>query len=385
MRFKSKKEKYTEPYTRDGKTVQVPREREVQVPTLPRNWDRIGVRVVVGLVTVLTGAAITWSTWSIGELFQGGAGYIAAVVFDLAWAVCLLLTVLGRFDPDKRKFSDRLGWWLLIATMGLIFWHGMNRGSVGMAVGGAAVSLFAKVLWLGVMKHVHRDLSPEDQAWVESEISTANAMLAVADARRQAAQAEQRAALQLLAMERERAAMAEAYGLPVLDSAVAMPPGAVATGENSAVAGGGGATATQAPSVTGASATAALPAAVPTADLAAIVAAVLAAQGSAIAGGAGADATPDAEVIEDQDQDDAILPPLEPPTLSNLSKADAIRIAVRKRPELQPAQIAELLAGYDVQVSPDYVRQIRNRDQAERTAAELGDASGEVVPIRREG
>lgn len=384
MRTKLRKEKYTEPYTRDGKTVQVPREREVQMPALPRNWDRIGVRVVVGLVTVLTLAAITWSTWSIGELFQGGAGYIAAGVFDLAWAVSLVLTYLGRFDKKKREFSDNLGWWLLAATMGLIFWHGMEQGSVGMAVGGAAVSLFAKVLWLGVMKHVHRELSPEDQAWVQAEVSSANAMLAVADARRQAAQAEQRAALQLLAMERERAAMAEAYGLPVPDSVVATAPGAVATGGAGALAGAPGADAPQAPAVTGTSATAALPAAVPTVDVAAIVAAVLAAQGGASARGAGADATPDAEVIEDQDQDE-ILPPLEPPTLSNLSKADAIRIAVRKRPELQPAQVAELLAGYEVSVTADYVRQIRNRDQDALTSAELGDASGEVVPIRREG
>lgn len=373
MKFKTRKEPYTEPYTRDGKTVQVPREREVSMPVLPRNWDRIGVRVVVGLVVVLTLAAITWSTWSIGELLQGGAGYIAAGVFDLAWAVCLVLTYLGRFDPDKRKFSDSLGWWLLVATMGLIFWHGIERGSVGMAVGGAAVSLFAKVLWLGVMKHVHRELSPEDQAWVKAEISTANAMLAVADARRQAAQAEQRAALQLLAMERERAAVSEAYGLPVPDSAPAMPPGAVAPVQ-------GGASAT----VAGAPAPAELPAAVPPADVAAIVAAVLAAQGGASAPAPGADATAhDAEVIEDQD-DGTILPPLEPPTLSNLSKADAIRIALRKRPDLQPAQVAELLAGYDVQVTADYVRQIRNRDQDALTTAELGDAAGEVVPIRKE-
>lgn len=381
MKFRSKTEKYTEPYTRDGKTVQVPRTREVPEPVMPRNWDRIAVRVVVGLVVTLTGAAITWSTWSIGELLHGGPGYLAAGVFDLAWGVCILLTYLGRFDAEKREFSDRLGWALLIATMGLIFWHGMERGSVGMAVGGAAVSLFAKVLWLGVMKHTNRELSPEDQAWVKGEISSANAKMAVADARRQAAQIEQRAALQLLAMERERAAVADAFGLPHPDSATAPAPGASVTEAGAVAPVQGGATAT----VAGAPVPAALPAAVPTADLAAIVAAVLAAQGGASATAPSADAPQDAEVIEDQDQGDdgTILPPLEPPTLSNLSKADAIRIALRKRPDLQPAQISELLAGYDVQVSADYVRQIRNRDQDALTGAELGDAA--VVPIRREG
>ncbi|WP_371634518.1 hypothetical protein OG693_39915 [Streptomyces sp. NBC_01259] len=380
MKFRTTKERYTEDYTREGKTVSVPKTRDLPVPVMPRNWDRVGVRVAVVLVVALTLASITWSTWSIGELFKGGPGYIAAGVFDLAWGVCLLLTYLGRFDADKRTFSDRLGWWLLVATMGLIFWHGMNAGSVGMAVGGAAVSLFAKVLWLGVMKHVHRDLSPEDAAWVKATVSEANAKMAVADARRMAAQIEQRATLELLAMEKERDAMSRAFGLPVQSSAVAPAPVADATDTPGAVA--------------GADAPAAIAPAAPAVDVAAIVAAVLAAQSGASARGAGADEPQDADVIEDQDdehgyadqEDGELLPPLEPPTLSNLSKADAIRIALRKRPELAPAQISELLAGYDVKVTADYVRQVRNRDQEDAAAAARGLAgtSGEVVPIRKE-
>ncbi|MFB7484841.1 hypothetical protein ACFUEM_38675 [Streptomyces anulatus] len=380
MKFRTAKEQYTEDYTREGKTVSVPKTRNVPTPVMPRNWDRIGVRVAVVLVVTLTLAAIVWSTWSIGELFQGGPGYIAAGVFDLAWGVCLLLTYLGRFDPEKRKFSDNLGWWLLVATMGLIFWHGMDRGSVGMAVGGAAVSLFAKVLWLGVMKHVHRDLSPEDAAWVKATVSEANAKMAVADARRMAAQIEQRATLELLAMEKERDTLSQAFGLPVQPSAVAPAPLADATEHTRAVP--------------GADAPAALPTAAPAVDVAAIVAAVLAAQAGAPARGTGADEPQDADVIEDQEEEhayadqeeDDFMPPLEPPTLSNLSKADAIRIALRKRPELAPAQIAELLAGYDVKVTADYVRQVRNRDQEDAAAAARGEAgtSGDVVPIRKE-
>ncbi|MBK3583004.1 hypothetical protein JHN49_04490 [Streptomyces sp. MBT57] len=379
MKFRKEKQPYSEDYTRDGRTVQVTKERKVRVPVMPRNWDRIGVRVAVVLVVTLTFAAITWSTWSIGELFNGGPGYIAAGVFDLAWGVCILLTYLGRFDADKRVFSDRLGWALLIATMGLIFWHGMDMGSVGMAVGGAAVSLFAKVLWLGVMKHVHRELSPEDAAWVKATISEANAKMAVADARRMAAQIEQRATLEILAMERERDSMSRAFGLPVQSSAVVPAPVADATEHTRSVA--------------GADAPAALAPAAPAVDINAIVAAVLAAQGGASARGVSAEEPQDADVIEDQeehgyaDQEDGeLLPPLEPPTLSNLSKADAIRIAMRKRPELAPAQVSELLAGYDVKVTADYVRQVRNRDQEDAAAAARGLAgtSGEVVPIRKE-
>jgi hypothetical protein len=88
--------------------------------------------------------------------------------------------------------------------MGAIAWHGVLVGSIPLAVVGALVSLFAKILWLGIMKHIDRDLSQRDQAWVEAETSSANAKLALAGVRRQVARAEARAALELLAAEETR-------------------------------------------------------------------------------------------------------------------------------------------------------------------------------------
>lgn len=363
MRFKTVRETYAGEHTRDGITVPVTKTREVRLPVLPRNFDTLAVRFAVGLVGVLTLVAIVWSTWSIGELLNGGFGYLAAGVFDLAWLVCLVLEYLGRFDAEKRKFANRLGWALLVATMGAIFWHGMIVGSVGMAVTGAAVSAFAKVLWLGVMKHVHRELSPEDRQWVAAQISAANAKMAVADARRRAAHIEQRAALELLAMERETHTLREAMGLPAQNTEpealpVADAPEAVAD-------------ATQAP---------ALPAGLTPEALAAALALVQSAQ---TAPGAPAPEHP-AGHPEHQDQDDeeAEIPAaLEPPTLATLPKADAIRIVLQRRPELKPAQVAELLAGYGVNTSADYVRQVKNRD-AETTRED--QAHGEVVPLRKD-
>ncbi|MEJ8645277.1 hypothetical protein WKI68_36895 [Streptomyces sp. MS1.HAVA.3] len=87
--------------------------------------------------------------------------------------------------------------------MGALFWEGMNAGSVGMAVIGAVVSLVAKLMWLAVFKHIDRDLAPADQQWVAAEMSKANAKLAIAGVRRQAAAAEVRARLELLAAERD--------------------------------------------------------------------------------------------------------------------------------------------------------------------------------------
>ena len=367
MRFKTVREEYAGEHTREGITVPVTKMREVRLPVLPRNWDSIALRVVVGLVGVLTLASIVWSTWSIGSLLHGGPGYLAAGVFDLAWAVSLALEYLGRFDADKRKFATRLGWVLLLATMGLIFWHGMTLHSVGMAVGGAAVSAFAKILWLGVMKHVHRELSPEDRQWVQAQISAANAKMAVADARRRASHIEQRAALELLAMERETHSMREAMGLPLDDRAtdalpVADAPEAVAD-------------APQAP---------ALPAGLTPEALAAALALV---QGAQAGPGASAPEHPAGHPehqAEDYAEAEEIPEPLEPPTLATLPKADAIRIVLQRRPDLAPAQVAELLAAHGVTTSADYVRQVKNRDaQAAREDQDQAHG-GEVVQLRKD-
>lgn len=204
MKFRTITEEYETPHTIDGRTVMVTKERQRHVPDLPRDLDAIAVQVTSGLVLALTVVAVAWSTWSIGELLGGGIGYAAAAVFDLGWVVAILLEWMARYDKEKRRFPRRLGWALLLGTMGAILWHGLDRDSVGMAVVGAAVSLFAKCLWLGVMKHVHRDLSPEDEQWVAAQRSKAYATMAVASVRRQVARIEDRAAAELLALEASR-------------------------------------------------------------------------------------------------------------------------------------------------------------------------------------
>lgn len=203
MRFKTVTEHFTEPHTRDGITVQVNKQRQTLQPLLPRDWDQTAIRAAITLVLALTLISITWSTWSIGSLLHGGIGYLAGVIYDVAWAVCLLLEFMARFDQARRVFPRWLGWGLLVCTMGAIFWNGLLHHSAALGVVGAGVSAFAKLLWLGVMRHVHRDLSPEDQQWVTAQVSGANAKLAIASIRREVQRVEGLAVAQLLAMEAE--------------------------------------------------------------------------------------------------------------------------------------------------------------------------------------
>ena len=213
MKFKTVLEKGTRTIERDGIAVEVTEDQERKVPVLPRDWSAVAVRAAVTLVMTLTVASVAWSTYSIGSLLGGGVGFIAAAVFDLGWAVCLILEWLARYLPAKRVLPRRLGWALLVATMGAIWWHGWAADSIPLATVGAAVSAFAKVLWLGVMKHIDRELTPDDAAWVAARISEANAKAAVADATRNATRMEQRATLERLAMQREQAEMRDAFGI----------------------------------------------------------------------------------------------------------------------------------------------------------------------------
>ncbi|MEU9617257.1 hypothetical protein AB0D56_37955, partial [Streptomyces sp. NPDC048209] len=178
------------------------RPEEYRVPVLPRDWDRIALRGAVALALLLTLVSIVWSTYSIGELLKGGIGYAAATIFDVAWVICLLLEWLSRYEPDKRRFPRTLGWGLLAATMAAIGAHGvLMLHSGAAAVVGGGVSLFAKILWLGVFRQVERELNPDDLALVESHKSAAYRELALASTRRQVGQVRQYAALEQLAFE----------------------------------------------------------------------------------------------------------------------------------------------------------------------------------------
>ncbi|MFF3872932.1 hypothetical protein [Streptomyces sp. NPDC001978] len=202
MKFREETRKRLVDHTVDGVTHRISQPYKVRTPVLPADWDGRAMKAASTLVLTLTAIAVTWSTVSIGMLLQGGVGYAAAALFDISWIVVLLLEWMSRFDPDKRKFARVMGYVLVGVTALAIGWHGLLVGSVALAVVGATVSLLAKALWMAIMKHVDRDLSPEDRQWVAAEISKANAKVAIAGVRRQAAAAEVRARLELLAAEK---------------------------------------------------------------------------------------------------------------------------------------------------------------------------------------
>lgn len=213
LRFKKTTHTVPTEVTRDGKTHTVNRSVSKLIPVAPRNWDVLGLQAAAGIVLALTLVAIVWSTVSIGELLKGGTGYAAAALFDAAWITCIILEVLARYDRDKRKSARRMGAGLVVLTSGAIFWHGLEAGSIPLAVVGALVSIVAKVLWVAVLKHIDRDLDAEDAAWLEAETSKATLTVARAQVQRQVARAEASVLGELLAIEHQHRATADALGM----------------------------------------------------------------------------------------------------------------------------------------------------------------------------
>jgi hypothetical protein len=202
VKFRTETRRQAVQHTVEGVTHTINKPHQVRVPILPPDWDARAIKAASGLVLALTLVAIVWSTVSIGALLQGGAGYAAAVLFDVSWLTVLILEWLGRFSPAKQEFARKLGLVLVAVTAGAILWHGLLLGSTALAVVGAAVSVIAKLLWMAIFKHVDKPLSDEDRQWVDAEISSANAKLAVAGVRRRVAVAEVQARAEILAAER---------------------------------------------------------------------------------------------------------------------------------------------------------------------------------------
>ncbi|SEO01658.1 hypothetical protein [Actinacidiphila rubida] len=209
MKHKTRTEHYEESFTVDGKTHTIPKTREVKVPAVPRDFDATVLSTVTRVTCLVVVAAMVWSTVSIGSMLSQVAptwtAYMIAGVFDLAWISALAVEWLSRYQPNKAKFPKAVGWAALAVSIAAIFAHGLLAHQPVAGAVGAVISALAKVMWMLVMRHTAKALTPDQQAWVDAEMSEANALLAVTVARRQVARVRARAADELAALEFGRA------------------------------------------------------------------------------------------------------------------------------------------------------------------------------------
>jgi hypothetical protein len=359
----------------DGDKEQAREQRAAELAARGAERTRAALRwVKVGIATVVAVAAAVASVWDLMKLAaELGAsawwGVAAGGAIDLGWVYLLLEVYSHREDPAKALKPYRRTGSLLVVSAILNGLSGVltgGRGHLGMLVLGA-ISVIMPLMLKAVITPLvlgksltgellvsrggrsrvagaardrrARALEAFDAAYrLESERAEHAAQIELQRQRARYEAEREAVALEFQGIREEltRAAYAASgIELPQQDAAPAVAPAApTASGET---------------------------------------------------GRHVASATDDAEPAEtcnvasatDDDADDD-AEPLEPPTLASLSKADAVRIALRRRPDYSARQVADLLGGYGVTVADSYVRQIRLRDGAAATA-ELPA----VVPIRK--
>ena len=202
-----------------GKTHEVDKTFETDVPVVPKDWDAIAMSAVRAGTTLAVLGAMAWSTVSIGDLLSRVApvwtAYTVAGVFDLAWIVCMILEWLARNDPERASLPRKAGWAALAISMGLIGLHGWVldhldgvEGALGVGIGGALVSAIAKSMWSVVMDFGAVELSEEDRGWLKAERAEVGTELAMTRERRQLARTRS-------TVRAERLALGQDTGEPV--------------------------------------------------------------------------------------------------------------------------------------------------------------------------
>ncbi|MEU1421494.1 hypothetical protein [Kitasatospora sp. NPDC005751] len=151
---------------------------------VPRDWRRAGLTTAMTGTGALLVAAVAWSTASIGDLLAGAVhpviAYSAAVAFDAAWIICMILEWLARDEPAKVSAPRTFGFVALIIAMIAVCTHGyLSAADHALATGviGAGISALAKGVWSLVISHTAKPLSPMARTWVRERRELVDAEL----------------------------------------------------------------------------------------------------------------------------------------------------------------------------------------------------------------
>jgi hypothetical protein len=277
-------------------------------PRAPQDVRATVKTVMFRLAASFTVLAMGLSIAAIGALFSAFVpayiAYSVAAVYDGLWVYALLGEWMSQTHPKARKASQLAGIGFMLVSMAAIILAADQHGMLGAGIIASFVPLGVKAAWWLRLETTTHRLPVAYQIRLEQERDKVHTALALELENRE--------------LDKARALTAELRNLRGL--------GAVTVEQ--------------------------------LAEPAPMVAKRAAPEPAAVADATRLDADASDEDTEDE------LPPLEPPTLASLTKAEAVRIAISKRPEYTPREIAELLGDYDVTVGEAYVRQVRNRDAA---------------------
>lgn len=169
------------PHTIDGQTRMVTETYEVPAP--PRDWDQIVLNAVTGCALLLVAVSVVWTTASVGDLLArtvvAVVAYSGAVVFDLAWIMCMAVEWLCRYDPERAEKPRNAGTAALVIAMGAVCTHGWLEDSLPVGIASAAVSALAKGMFTVVVAYHARPLDERTRGWLVQREGEIGAKLAL--------------------------------------------------------------------------------------------------------------------------------------------------------------------------------------------------------------
>lgn len=205
----------------DGKAHNVSEDYVESEPVAPVDFEAAVLKSVFVVVSVIVLAAVVWSAYSIGSLLSlvapAWVSYMIAVVFDMAWIMCMALEWLSRYDKDRAGLPKKAGWCALALSMAMIALHGHETGHLVIGIGGALVSFIAKGLWAVLMRHTAVNMDAATLQWVAKERSEIHGQLATMRVRRELQRAKSRLGDEAAALAYEQS-MSEPPALSVVDA-----------------------------------------------------------------------------------------------------------------------------------------------------------------------
>lgn len=182
------------PHTIDGETRMVPVTSKVPAP--PRDWDQIVLNAVTGCALLALAVSVVWTTASVGDLLArtvvSVVAYGGAVLFDLAWIMCMGVEWLCRYDPARARKPRSAGNFALIVAMAAVCVHGWLEDSLPVGIASAAVSALAKGMFTVVVAHHARPLDERTRGWLTQREGEIGARLALSARQRHLDRMEQK-------------------------------------------------------------------------------------------------------------------------------------------------------------------------------------------------
>ncbi|SEE74945.1 hypothetical protein [Streptomyces sp. Ag109_O5-10] len=135
------------------------------------------------LPVALTGMSLGWTVYAVGEILSRQAPTALAMtvagIYDAVWLYALAMETAHRRQGSKGTLPATLGWVFLVASVGVLFTHGLMYATPAVAVIGAVVPAAAKATLIMAVERESTRISPAAQQQIDAVRSATRDQVAI--------------------------------------------------------------------------------------------------------------------------------------------------------------------------------------------------------------